>query len=450
MQSTMSRAGEEQRIESDKKLIREHPLFPLLSTLFTKCENAMLTSEETTFNEDIQQFISKVQQDNPSYTPNAEVDTLMLNAIQVLRYNMLEMNRMHELADTFRDRYVKSLRIKLSDFLHDNIHNIPNLQTNGDLTDDEKLLDDDFTKMINVNPEQEHEHHIWRNIIFGMCGAMQPIPGNRILYGALASFSRKELFYLSLICRKFHSIVEKCFPLAPHFVFRYMLRCSSTTKWTWKRLGQIRGIDVPNALIAELPTVKFLRSSRCEFDALSFCSANEILPHICHLWEGQKLYIRCSDYTPDIELARLLSKSLHLHMWCLFNENTDNFLREILLGNCNVVTLTGISDNFTFQMDVAVITDFLFRPVSNESHGNGRLIKLYTFGVRPTLENREELFEAIKQRFVSEKRSHDFIFQWNGAGDTNIRKIRNAHTNQQLLLTGNETSYAFSFRTIDN
>lgn len=227
---------------------------------------------------------------------------------------------------------------------------------------------------------------------------MQPILINRILFDALASFSRKELFYLSLICRKFHSIVVEGFLQAPYFVFRYILRYScNTNKWVWKRLGQLRGIDVPNALIAELSTVKFLRSSRCEFDALSLTSANEILPHIFHLWEGQKLYIRCSDYTPDIELARLLSKSLHLSMWCLFRENTDSFLRETLLGNCNVVTLSGISDNSTFQIPVAVVTDFLFRPVSNDSDGNGRLIKIHTFGLRPTLENREELFEAVKQ-----------------------------------------------------
>ncbi|KAI1692711.1 homeobox KN domain-containing protein [Ditylenchus destructor] len=54
-----------------------------------------------------------VHREKPFYIPNPELDTLMLNAIQVLRYHLLELEKVHELCDNFCDRYVKSLKSKM-------------------------------------------------------------------------------------------------------------------------------------------------------------------------------------------------------------------------------------------------------------------------------------------------------------------------------------------------
>ncbi|OZC12285.1 hypothetical protein X798_00807 [Onchocerca flexuosa] len=91
-----------------------HPLFPLLSCLFEKCElatctprdqNSTATSSSTStsstndvcssasFKDDLADFAKMVQSEKPYYVPNPEVDTLMLQSIQVLRFHLLELEK---------------------------------------------------------------------------------------------------------------------------------------------------------------------------------------------------------------------------------------------------------------------------------------------------------------------------------------------------------------------
>lgn len=81
-----------------------HPLFPLLALIFEKCELATCTPREPgiaggdvcsseSFNEDIQVFAKQIRQDKPYFTPNPELDSLMVQAIQVLRFHLLELEK---------------------------------------------------------------------------------------------------------------------------------------------------------------------------------------------------------------------------------------------------------------------------------------------------------------------------------------------------------------------
>lgn len=104
--------------------INRHHLFPLLALIFEKCELATCTprqpgmNEENvcsseSFNEDIQVFAKTIRQEKPYYIPNPELDSLMVQAIQVLRFHLLELEKVHELCDNFCQRYISCLKGKM-------------------------------------------------------------------------------------------------------------------------------------------------------------------------------------------------------------------------------------------------------------------------------------------------------------------------------------------------
>ncbi|KAL3112452.1 hypothetical protein niasHT_015937 [Heterodera trifolii] len=117
---------ESEQMKRDKDLIYSHPLFPLLTVLFQKCELATCTPREpfregdqvdtshvcsaSSFDEDLAEFAKTVQVNKPYYVPNAELDSLMLNSIQVLRYHLLELEKVHELCDNFCTKYVNKIK----------------------------------------------------------------------------------------------------------------------------------------------------------------------------------------------------------------------------------------------------------------------------------------------------------------------------------------------------
>ncbi|XP_077993401.1 homeobox protein Meis1-like isoform X5 [Glandiceps talaboti] len=110
----------------DKDSIYGHPLFPLLALVFEKCELATCTPREPgvaggdvcsseSFNEDISVFAKQVQArgDKQFFSSNQELDSLMILAIQVLRFHLLELEKVHELCDNFCHRYINCLKGKM-------------------------------------------------------------------------------------------------------------------------------------------------------------------------------------------------------------------------------------------------------------------------------------------------------------------------------------------------
>jgi len=108
----------------DKDAIYGHPLFPLLALIFEKCELATCTPRDPSvaggdvcssesFNEDIAVFSKQIRAEKPYYMADPEVDSLMVQAIQVLRFHLLELEKVHELCDNFCHRYISCLKGKM-------------------------------------------------------------------------------------------------------------------------------------------------------------------------------------------------------------------------------------------------------------------------------------------------------------------------------------------------
>jgi hypothetical protein len=65
------------------------------------------------FNEDIRVFANQAKAEKPFFSANHELDSLMIQAIQVLRFHLLELEKVHELCDNFCHRYISCLKGKM-------------------------------------------------------------------------------------------------------------------------------------------------------------------------------------------------------------------------------------------------------------------------------------------------------------------------------------------------
>lgn len=113
------------QLKQDKDAVYGHPLFPLLALIFEKCELATCTPREPgvaggdvcsseSFNEDIRVFSNQAKSEKSLFLiPHPELDSLMIQAIQVLRFHLLELEKVHELCDNFCQRYINCLKGKM-------------------------------------------------------------------------------------------------------------------------------------------------------------------------------------------------------------------------------------------------------------------------------------------------------------------------------------------------
>uniref|UniRef100_A0A8C7R6Y8 Meis homeobox 1 n=1 Tax=Oncorhynchus mykiss TaxID=8022 RepID=A0A8C7R6Y8_ONCMY len=94
-------------LKRDKDQIYGHPLFPLLALIFEKCELATYVCSSESFNEDIAVFAKQV----------GEKTLRMIQAIQVLRFHLLELEKVisqyTNLCDNFCHRYISCLKGKM-------------------------------------------------------------------------------------------------------------------------------------------------------------------------------------------------------------------------------------------------------------------------------------------------------------------------------------------------
>ncbi|XP_066926884.1 homeobox protein Meis1-like isoform X3 [Clytia hemisphaerica] len=113
-------------LKKDKDELYNHPLFPLLVCIFEKCELAtnrnpnadkglkpteLYTS--TSFGKDIDQYVKQLKSNKNIFTANTEMDNLLIQSIQVLRFHLLELEKVHELCDNFCKRYIDCLKGKM-------------------------------------------------------------------------------------------------------------------------------------------------------------------------------------------------------------------------------------------------------------------------------------------------------------------------------------------------
>ncbi|GAB1291594.1 Homeobox protein Meis3 [Apodemus speciosus] len=133
-------------LKREKDDIYGHPLFPLLALVFEKCELATCSPRDAasaglgsppggdvcssdSFNEDIAAFAKQIRSERPLFSSNPELDNLMVQAIQVLRFHLLELEKpwlprvappstplpsqVHDLCDNFCHRYITCLKGKM-------------------------------------------------------------------------------------------------------------------------------------------------------------------------------------------------------------------------------------------------------------------------------------------------------------------------------------------------
>uniref|UniRef100_A0A3B3UUM3 Meis homeobox 2 n=1 Tax=Poecilia latipinna TaxID=48699 RepID=A0A3B3UUM3_9TELE len=139
-----------------------HPLFPLLALVFEKCELATCTPREPgvaggdvcssdSFNEDIAVFAKQVRAEKPLFSSNPELDNLMIQAIQVLRFHLLELEKVHELCDNFCHRYISCLKGKMPiDLVID--------ERDGSSKSDHEELSGSSTNLADHNPASWRDH----------------------------------------------------------------------------------------------------------------------------------------------------------------------------------------------------------------------------------------------------------------------------------------------------
>jgi len=84
--------------EKDKQRIRSHPMFPMIELLFHECEQqTSCASRDGRFHleEEITNFGRRLELENiPLFINDAEIDSLMVKAVQVLRIHLLDLKRL--------------------------------------------------------------------------------------------------------------------------------------------------------------------------------------------------------------------------------------------------------------------------------------------------------------------------------------------------------------------
>uniref|UniRef100_A0A8C0FDG5 Meis homeobox 2 n=1 Tax=Bubo bubo TaxID=30461 RepID=A0A8C0FDG5_BUBBB len=134
-----------------------HPLFPLLALVFEKCELATCTPREPAltipFSPSPTRARSSAQPLCSCLPRNPFLKTFlqMIQAIQVLRFHLLELEKVHELCDNFCHRYISCLKGKMPiDLVID--------ERDGSSKSDHEELSGSSTNLADHNPSSWRDH----------------------------------------------------------------------------------------------------------------------------------------------------------------------------------------------------------------------------------------------------------------------------------------------------
>jgi len=144
---------------TEKSLIYQHPLFPVLAYVLERCEQAtinssLLTTDDdchaSSFEKNMKIFLSKhhelltINRDDHHHS-SLIIDQFYIDAMQVLRIHLLELEKINDLCRDFCQRYITCLKVKL------NVNQI--------FTDDDDChsIEDDFT--FNEEDILKEQHH---------------------------------------------------------------------------------------------------------------------------------------------------------------------------------------------------------------------------------------------------------------------------------------------------
>uniref|UniRef100_A0A915Q6M8 Homeobox domain-containing protein n=1 Tax=Setaria digitata TaxID=48799 RepID=A0A915Q6M8_9BILA len=102
-------------MEACTSAIRNHKLFPIVELMSKKCEAATqnLSNASFTMDDVFQQLVEMTSKGDASLG-NSELDVFLINSIIMLRLHLLELEKVAELCDDFKTKYLQTLRKKMS------------------------------------------------------------------------------------------------------------------------------------------------------------------------------------------------------------------------------------------------------------------------------------------------------------------------------------------------
>jgi len=117
-----------------KQAIIGHPLYPLLVMLLKKCDEATQSIEvpsPDSIDSEVKMYFNQQDEDwSPMLSDNDETNELMIMALQILRFHLIELRKVQELCDTFCHKYITTLKHKLQ------ADQLPPVYDNGEDSDD--------------------------------------------------------------------------------------------------------------------------------------------------------------------------------------------------------------------------------------------------------------------------------------------------------------------------
>jgi len=148
-------------VSTQKSLIFKHPLFPVLGYVLERCEQATLNPSLLTttddyhtlsFEDNLKIFLSKNQDLLTIHRDNNDssltIDQFYIDAMQVLRIHLLELEKVNDLCRDFCQRYIACLKVKLNTnniFTDDEDDECEDLESNSDDDDhDCESIEEDF------------------------------------------------------------------------------------------------------------------------------------------------------------------------------------------------------------------------------------------------------------------------------------------------------------------
>ena len=167
-----------QLFTAQKSLIYKHPLFPVLVYVLERCEQAtlnpslLMTSNDesytsSSFEQNLKIFLSK----NPDILTTAKqmsdetsaiIDNFYIDAMQVLRIHLLELDKVNDLCRDFCQRYIACLKVKLNAnniFTDDEDEDEDDEDFESNMEEDFELSDDDDDFLIHdKNGLKEHHY----------------------------------------------------------------------------------------------------------------------------------------------------------------------------------------------------------------------------------------------------------------------------------------------------
>ncbi|KAI1717367.1 hypothetical protein DdX_07110 [Ditylenchus destructor] len=276
---------------------------------------------------------------------------------------------------------------------------------------------------------------------------------NYLLQDIFKFLERRELISISFASKRFNGIVERGIPNAPYVVLNHRLFYNGKGKWEWKALKDCTGSyrKPPQKLIKQLLKLKFARLDSVIFRPKSESPlTNKTLSSVSHLWEDRILAVKLTHI--DGNLAKFLASAREICVECPLNQDMNAALRILLSGKCDIITIGGGISDATFQMPIAEIVSFLFRPVGAVSQKLWKVwltdnvlvpFRMLVIGatIAPQRKMREELFSALEKVFIKETGLKHFFLAWSWTYDPQetfnsepTRIVRNPNTNQELHL----------------